>query len=44
MVITNGGNFQARNKLSDINHNWEAESTALNIYDFKIHSIHFLFA
>lgn len=44
MVITNGGNVQAIHKLSYINHNWEPESTVLNIYDFKIHSIHFLFA
>lgn len=44
MVITNGGNVQAITKLSDINHNWEAESTVLNIYDFKMHTIHFLFA
>lgn len=44
MVITNGGNVQAITKLLYISHNWEAKSTVLNIYDFKMHTIHFLFA
>lgn len=34
MVIRNGGNVQAINKSSDVNHNLEGESTVLNIYHF----------
>lgn len=35
MVIRNGGNVQAINKLSDIKHDLVATSTVANIHHFK---------
>lgn len=43
MVIRNGGNVHAINKLSDINHDLVATSTVPSIHQF-IYSVHFLFA